>query len=278
MSLALITPSYIGSSERIGFASRSLKSLTDAIDGHYPLIVVDDVPRGKGRVKRFIPQWRYLIHAYRIYRAPHIRLIRQFGRSSRAATLRAVQVARQQGCDLVFLHLDDNVYLPYMDTLLRHTIHAFQQDAELSCVHLTGYPILSKACTPEQGNLTGIRVEQDRVTFDSVSLQPTRYEDYTLWWSYLHPDMVDGGYWPFTMWFIVYRADLLEQLLTFDKVTHIRGLNEVELYYKDKTNWQQALAHFSGKVGYVNMQFGGLEMQRNKNWDDLIYLPNQAVR
>jgi hypothetical protein len=91
--------------------------------------------------------------------------------------------------------------------------------------------------------------------------------------------MVDANFWVIAMWLAVYRADFLEKLLTLTpQVASLRGLNQVEVYYKDRLNWQRALSQFSGKIGFINLQFGGLEMHRNQNWRDLIQLPNVAVR
>jgi hypothetical protein len=279
LELAIITPSYIASRTRADLAARSLASLRAELGDRYPHIVVDDLPRLRGRLGRVLPDPRTWGCAPAIYRGAGIRLLRQWGRSSSAATLRALREARRSGCELVFLHLDDNVYQAPFAALLGHAIDACRRDAALLAVRLTGHPILSGACTPELGNRTLLRVERDAVSFDGICLRPERRPDYTLWWSSYHAGMMDGAYWAIPLWFTVYRCDALEKLLTLnERVARLRTLAQVELYYKDAENWRLSARELPGKLAYVNMQFGGLEMEHNRNWRELLALPNEAVR
>lgn len=266
MNLAILTPSYINSPERADFAQASLDSLTRAGGGEFPHVVVDDTLLVESKIARMLVS--------RLYHKPNITFIQRRRRGSASALLDAVREARKQGAELAFIHLDDNVYVPELGPLLEHASDAFQRDAELVEVHLSGYPILSKDCTPERGNCTIIDVDDDVVFFDRVRLQPTRYDGYTLWWSYFHEDMADGEYWPIVMWQAVYRAEFLEGLLTRDPAPNLRSLGAVEVYYK--ADWR--VASLAGKLGYINMQFAGLEMQRNHNWRELIGYTNVAVR
>jgi hypothetical protein len=276
--LAFITPSYIGSHERADYARRSLASLKATFGTQYPHIVVDDIPHFKGRFVHRFADWRYRNLAQQVYQGDNIRLIRQHGRSSVSATLRATQEAIRTGHDLVFLHLDDMVYIPQASQLMTHAINAFQHMPDLQMVRLTGIPILSSQCTTKLGNHTQLTISENQVQFEHLILQPQRFADYTLWWSEFHPDLMQGTYYAIPMWFTVFRASFLEKLLTLnDTVANLRGLGLVELYYKDMANWRDALKHIEGKLGYINMQFGGLEMQRNTNWQTLISLPNQPV-
>ena len=60
----------------------------------------------------------------------------------------------------------------------------------------------------------------------------------------------------------------------------ILGMSEIlrmNIYGTLNEKQLNALNHIEGKLGYINMQFGGLEMQRNTNWQTLINLPNQPV-
>jgi hypothetical protein len=277
--LAFITPSYIGSYERANYARRSHESIKATFGSQYTHIVVDDIPHFKGRFINRFADWRYRNVAAQIYRGDNIELIRQHGRSSVTATLHATQAAIGTGHELVFLHLDDMIYVPQAHTLMTYATDAFRQVPDLQIVRLTGIPILSKDCTPELGNRSQLTISENQVQFENLVLQPQRFDDYTLWWSHFHPDLMQGTYYAIPMWFTVFRSSFLEKLLTLNEtVANLRGLGLVELYYKDMGNWREALNHIEGKLGYVNMQFGGLEMQRNPNWQTLVNLPNEPVR
>ena len=92
--------------------------------------------------------------------------------------------------------------------------------------------------------------------------------------------MVDGSNLPITLWCVLYPADFLQKLLGNDNTSNFKNLVNVELYYRDKENWVKSLENkdIKGKVGYINMQFAGLEMQNNPNWQTLINYPNTPVR
>lgn len=281
MSLVIITPSYINSGDRLRHAEKSLHSLQGAIGTDFLHIVVNDIPRhpGKGIFKSLeLPDFNFYRQAKTVYNQPNICLIHRLGKGSVSATLRAVKEAKKRSASLVFIHLDDNVYISKLKEIFQHSCDAFIQDPGLMEIRATGYPILSRACTPELGNCSQIQISEDEICFDQVRLHPVRRKDYTLWQTLYHADIMDGQYWALPMWSTIYRVEFLEKLLTFDVVPTMKRLGEVELYYKNKDNWQTALQHFSGKLGYINMQFGGLEMHRNKNWQELISLPNTAVR
>lgn len=271
VKLAVVTPSCIGNQTRAELARKSLASLRTVVGEDYFHIVVDDVPNRKSK---------WCSTAENVYAWPNIQLVRRPEQRSNTSALRqAVREAREQGAELVFIHLDDNVYVPEFGALLKHARHAFERDEELMEVIFTGYPILHrKYSTPQLGNRSCIAVGKNRVSFGSLHLSPTRYRDYTLWWSRFHENMVDGAFWTIFMWQALYRAGFLEKVLAFEGVRGRRSLGRVEQYYKTKVNWRHALLYFFGKLGYINMQFGGLEMHRNKTWKKLICFPNVAVR
>lgn len=271
MKLAVVTPSCIGSQTRADLARAAVVSLRAAIGEDYLHVVVDDVPKLKSK---------WCSTAENIYAWPNIQLVRRPEQRSNTSALRqAVREAREQDAELVFIHLDDNVYVPEFRALLKHARHAFGRDEELMEVIFTGYPILHrKHCTSQLGNRSCIDIGKNQVSFGSLHLSPTRYRDYTLWWSRFHADMVDKAFWSIFMWQVLYRVEFLETLLTFEGARGCRSLGRVEQYYKTKANWRHALLHFSGKLGYINMQFGGLEMHRNKTWKKLVCFPNVAVR
>ena len=58
-----------------------------------------------------------------------------------------------------------------------------------------------------------------------------------------------------------------------------KHLAHVELYFKNGVGFQSLIeAPPDGSFGYINMQFGGIEMHRNKNWEMLLSMPNDPIR
>ncbi len=276
MKLFIVTPSYINTEERYELAKNSFDSLQKIIGTKYQHYVVDDIPRRKGILRSF-PNKKFLSKAIDIYNKPNIKLIRRFGSGSASATVQAVQEARKDGAELIFLHLDDNVYLPILDKLIRYSIHAFENDDDLMRVGLTGYPIMYSKNPLEIGNRTLLKITPEQISFETITLKPTRFKDYTLWSSYFHENMVDEFYYPIPLWTTIYRASFLEELLTFDTLSKAGTLADVEVFYKNKVTWKKALTHFKGKLGYINMQFTGTEMQREKNWQDIFKMANEPI-
>lgn len=277
MKLAIVTPSYINSSERVHYAKKSLQSLVQAFGSDKPHIVVNDFPRGSGILTRWIPNLKWRNAGKFVYHQPNVTLIQQNRRGSNPATLTAVQEAQRQGADLIFLHLDDNVYSANMTSLIEYACDAFKRDPELLTVMFSSYPLISRQNFPE-GNKKFIKIEEDGVSFDEVTLKPSRFEAYTLWWSYFHSRMAAGNFWPIAMWNTMYRSDFIAALLSFEYVSKLPRLGQVEKYYKNESNLKRLLENNPGKVGFINMQYGGLEMHRNKDWEDLLKMPNISVK
>ena len=278
MTLAIVTPSGIHSQARARLAEQSLKSLRDAVGPDYPHIVVDDYPRGRTWLTRWFADRGLRDCADRIYSQPNTTLIRRRGRSSAAALLLATREARRQGAQYVFIHLDDNVYVAVMGELFHHAAVALAHDPALVKVRLAGYPVLWAACTQDFGNRSTLHIDGDCVSFDRTSLQPTPHDDFTLWWTELNEDMIGEKSYPIVFWSVIYRVEFLESLLTYRPALGRGSLADVERFYLDPANWHEALKTFSGKLGYINMQFGGIEMEHNKNWEELLRVPNQPVR
>lgn len=276
MTLAIITPSYISSPTRRDFAQQALHSLQQCLGQPYPHIVVDDIPRLKGRVIHRLPNLRARRYALQVYQGEHIELIRRYQRSSVTATLEALRTARKAGHQQVFLHLDDNVYIPVLGDLLRYAEDAFARHPDLQLVRLTGVPILSGRCTPEQGNRTQLQIGDDEIRYESVTWTPQRHEAYTLWKAPFNARSMDGDYWALPLWSAVYRTELLETVLTLtEEIRRQRFLGAIELYWRN--HWQEVHSYVQGSFGHINMQFAGLEMQRNKNWQELLRYPNDPI-
>ena len=275
MTLSIITPSYINSRKRFYFAQKSLQSLKKAVGERYPHIVVDDtrivsflIPR---KVRALFPAFKWHEKTHELYNQQNVTLINRNGSGSATALSRAVQEARKQSAELVFIHLDDHIYIPILETLIQHALDALYRDPELLMVRFSGYPLIYNGMEP-------IRIKNNQIFFDSVILIPNRTKEYTLWWSYFRENTIEGQYWQIALWFCIYRLDFLQKLLCNDSVRKMQHLAHVELYYKNKENWQKFINGLEGKFGYINMQFGCIEMHRNTNWRELISLSNEVVK
>ncbi|MBN1764201.1 MAG: hypothetical protein JW860_03005 [Sedimentisphaerales bacterium] len=276
--LVIITPSYINSRSRCEYARRSLQSLHETAGLLYDHIIVDDYPRGKNIFSHWYLKKRFGDAATRIYNRPHMRLIRRNEGGSTSATLCAVRAACQQGGKYVFIHLDDNVYVDQLGPLLKYACQALENDEQLMQIRMSAFPLISRYCNSKQGNKTSLNIDGCTVRFDKICLQSTDFNEFTLWWSFLTNDMAAGEFWPIALWTTVYRIDYLEQVLTFKEAVRKNNLGEVEEYYTNNDVWQQFIKNYPGKLGFINMQYAGIEMEHNRDWRDLMKLPNEPVR
>ena len=72
---------------------------------------------------------------------------------------------------------------------------------------------------------------------------------------------------------LFWRCFLSGRLLRYEALTH------VELCFMNGVGFQRMLNTLpDGSFGYINMQFGDIEMHRNKNWEMLISMPNDPIR
>ena len=202
------------------------------------MIVVDDIPRIK-RWKISFTDYRFHGISKKIYGShSNVTLIHRTGTGSKSATISALQEAMKRGLDLVFLHLDDNVYLPILSDLVKKSIYAFEHNPSLQEIKLTDWPILSYLSNPSKGNLSCISVEGDRVSFEQNTFMPVRYRDYTLWVSYYHEDMAIN-YWAISLWSAIYKTDFLYDLLTNPALDNDLHLVDVEAYYANHANFKK---------------------------------------
>ena len=155
----------------------------------------------------------------------------------------------------------------------------FEHNPNLQEIKLTDYPILSHLSNPSKGNLSCISVEGDRVSFEQNTFMPVRDRDYTLWVSEYHEDMVIN-YWALSFWTAIYKTDFLYDVLTNPALDNHLHLVGAEAYYANQASFKKEIdsGRIKGQIGYINMQFCGLEMQHNKYWRELITYPNHEVR
>ena len=219
--LNIITPSYINSQTRFLYAKKSLESLENTIGTSYHHIVVDDRPRSSffvpGKIHSWIPVLKWNEKSKAIYNRSNVTLIRRVRSGSASAILTALREARHRDSNLVFIHLDDHVYLPIFKVLVQHACDAFNRDEKLLMVRFSGYPLL-------YNNRLPLTTENDRISFDSVSLEPDRKENYTLWWTNFSENNIDGNYWPIALWFCIYRIDFLKEILSNELTAMSKGL------------------------------------------------------
>jgi hypothetical protein len=148
-----------------------------------------------------------------------------------------------------------------------------EERPDLLWTRFSGYPVMYEGRAPL------VPDENDRITFDGVRLAPWRHDDFTVWSSPLTKEVNTGRYWPIAMWFCIYRLSFLQMLLEWAVSEGAKHLAHVELYYKNAGGFQRVLDSApNGWFGYINMQFGGIEMHRNRNWEALLSMPNSAIR
>ncbi len=149
---------------------------------------------------------------------------------------------------------------------------AMEHCPDLLWTRFSGYPLIFKD-RPE------ITVNNNNIAFDSVILHPHQHREYTVWSSPLNPQVNAGKYWPIAMWFCIYRLSFLKTILDWSISKGVKHLAQVELYYKKQGGFQRIIDNYPGSsFGYINMQFGGIEMHRNLNWKELLLMPNVAIK
>lgn len=274
MNLAIVTPSRIGSKKRLEFASKSYQSLNRAVGGDYLHYVADDVPTFLGG----IPDPRFSGKAPEVYAGSHVRLSREYGEGSVPAFRRALAQARVDGANLAFVHLDDNVYLPCLRELMAHAIEAFKNVPDLQLIRLGGYPLLHDDSDPVRGNLTHLDVSPDAVVVGGLIFEPARFDDFTLWSAPFTPAMARSDVWCLVQWLVIYRIGFLQTVVETSQSAGPRHLSHVEKYFRDPGNWERFIRDHPGRMGYINWQFGGHEMERSAEWETLLRYPNTPLR
>ena len=276
--LAILTPSRITTAQRYGFARASMDSLLKRLDGaRVSIVVVHDSPGWKQIVpkplQRLSDQLQWDARASDVYSGPDVTFVPGGGRGSAAALLSAVKLATAAGKTYGFIHLDDHVYGESFKDLLVCGLRAMEERPDLLWTRFSGYPVMYEGKSLLAPN------EDDHVVFDGVRLSPLRFDGFTVWSSKLTAEVNTGRYWPIAMWFCIYRLSVLEMLLEWAVAQGTKHLAHVELYFKNGVGFQRLIeAHPDGSFGYINMQFGGIEMHRNKNWEALLSMPNDPIR
>lgn len=182
-----------------------------------------------------------------------------------------------EGSDFAFIHLDDNVYVKNLGVLLQHAEHALLNNEDLLLVKLTGYPMLTKVTDPSLGNRTFIKDEEGKISSGNICWQPRKYSDYTLWVCDVGTSFEEEKFWPLGLWLGVYRSRFLLKILALGNQKKFRHLWELERYLHVKDNLKSLAMDGNSKVGVINLQFGGTEMEKKPNWEQLLNSPNNPI-
>ena len=275
--LAIIIPSKIDSEERYNFAKTSFQSLTDNLKNiNVSHVVAHDKPSLLG----FVPNnLHFLIKPLKwnnktksLYNASDTIWTEGNGKGSAAALLLAVDIALSKGKTFGFIHLDDHVYCEPFGKLITSGLNAMEQDANLLWTRYSGYPIMHDGRVPLKIDNT------DHIAFDHVKLSPLRKNDYTLWRSPIISDVNEGNYWPVALWFCIYRLPVLKKILEWAIAVEKKHLGHTENFFKNENGFVKLANEYpKGSFGYINMQFGGFEMHRNKNWKELLKMENKGI-
>lgn len=275
--IAVITPSSIDTRVKLMSAERALRSLHKEVKDQLHHIVVDNIlGTESGALSRLI-HLRRINFSKKVYARQRTTFIRKFYRGGSRALLHALRKAYDDGADLVFIHFDENIYTPIFGSLLNYAQDAFSRIGDLAMIRLGGYPVISPDSSSSLGNRSFIK-NSGEVSFDSVRLRPERRPEYTLWWSYFHGDMCQGKFMPVTLNFTVYRTGFLLKLLSSNGIDKLRKLSDVENYFMDNDNWQKVVKTLPRKLGYINMQFGGISTAGYNDWRSFLSFPNDEIR
>lgn len=192
-------------------------------------------------------------------------------KGSAAALLMAVHAAMDSGKTYGFIHLDDHVYAEECGTLFSYGLDAMNENENLLWIRFSGYPIIYNNRAPMQ-------LRDEKISFDGITLTPKRTKKYTLWQSQLTAGSVKGNYWPIALWFCIYKLSVLKEILEWAIEAKAKHLAHAELFYKNGPGLARLLDRFpNGEFGYINMQFGGIEMHQNANWRELMVLSNEGI-
>jgi hypothetical protein len=274
VQLAIITASRIASKSRFEYASRSIQSLTEHLGNEYPHYVVDDVAKLFGLCRH--PIWKSA--ATKVYDQTNMHLRQRDGRASTSAALEALRMAKDAGAKLIFIHLDDNCYVQAIENLLKYANEAFESVPDLQIIRLGGGLLFGNDTDPQLGNQTHLKQSGDEVILADLSLKRQPFANFTLWAVDMDIQMYDTRVWPVAHWISLYRVETLDESLNTALQAGCRHLSDVELFYRVKENWQSFLQRFPGKLGYINMQYAGTEMERTKNWRAASTFPNKPIR
>jgi hypothetical protein len=273
-SLAILSPSKITTEERFKFASSSLNFLrTNLQNVNIRHIIVHDSPK----LKSYVPRYLHFLFksllwdekSKELYSLPGIKLESGSGKGSASALLQAVNIAISEGKTYGFIHLDDHVYCKPFFNLIYHGLDALDKNPDLLWTRFSGYPLIFNGDNE-------IIANNETISFDNVILTPKREKEYTLWSTPISTKINEGKYWPLALWFCIYRISFLKEILEWS--IGKKHLCHVEEYYKNPFGFEKIIQHYpKGSCGYINMQFGGFEMHRNGNWQELLKKENKKI-
>ncbi|MGV8059927.1 MAG: hypothetical protein AB2L12_18190 [Smithellaceae bacterium] len=275
--LCFLTPSAIRSVERYTLAKKANESLWAHIDYNLAQhIIVHDHPKWGKFVPEILGKKVRTLYwdkrAESIYTGKkEIIWIKGSGQGSATALLRCVEMAIAKGKYYGFIHLDDHIYCDPFSALLNAGFMAMEDNENLLWTRFSGYPLIY--------NKKSMLIKRnDKVIFDKVSLSPLRTPLYTLWQSPINNAVNYGRYWPIAMWFCIFRLEFLKTILKWAIGNKAMNLGNVEAFFKEKGGFDLVVNSFSEFFfGYINMQFGGFEMHRNTNWQQLISAENNPI-
>lgn len=276
--LSILIPSKVVNKERFTFASTSFKSLKESLGRlTHPYIVVHDHPLARKIVPSFLAsncaQLLWNKKAEQFYIDEGVVWLAGLNLGSASALLVAAKFALDAGSVYGFIHLDDHVYCRDFGRLLTSGMDAMERESSLQWIRFSGYPIVCN-------NKADINISpMDTIEFDRIVLKPIRSDNFTAWVSPLVEEVNNGDYWPIALWFCIYRLDFLIEILEYSVSHGARHLANAEVVLKSAGGFKWVVDRFpNSSFGYINMQFGGIEMHQNKNWRELLNLSNREIR
>lgn len=276
--LAVICPSKVSNKERYNFATASLESLLTLFPNQdLQIIVTHDLHKSDqsktSKIVELLKQpYKWDVEAVQFYKSRGVDVLIGNNHGSAIALLNCVERAIERGFDFVFIHLDDHIYINNFKELIMYGCEFMEQEPKCLWSRFSGYPLIYNG--PNVFNF-----QEQKLCFDGVQLARIAFPKYTSWVSEINDNTNQGRYWPVSMWFTIYRATFLREILKYSIDNDgSRHLANVEDFYKNKGGFAYLVDNYSEhKFAYINMQFGGFEFHRNKNWKELVNQENLAI-
>lgn len=276
--LSIIGTSYIDAPQRLDWASRSLESLRESAPNVRSFISLEYPYREKRFLPFKIPNRKLADQAVKLYQNHEVYWDWTRKRSSVEGLRVALERSIKEESICAFIHLDDNVYVKDLGKLLQYAEHSLANHDDLMAVKLTGYPMLTKTTDTSLGNRCFIEEEGRCIRSGAIRWEPRDQTDYTLWVCDIEESYREKMFWPLGLWLAVYRSEFLLDLLEVACRREFRHLWEIEKYLHSKENYRNLGMDRGSKVGVINLQFGGTEMEKKPNWKELLSSPNSPIR
>jgi hypothetical protein len=254
LEAAIITPVKIYNFKRFFLNKKSFESLELSLRQNFLNIIVLDYPSKLNFLLYFLSDLlhkRYIKKGYVVLNGN--------GKGSLSALKIGLHYCVSKNINKCFLNLDDHIFIKEFHFLSTCAIDSLNSNNDLVYVRLSGYPLI--------GQTSSKMVKSNiNVCFDNINLLKKEFANYNLWYSYFDVDVFkDSKYWFIPLWFCYYKVDFLISLFNKIDDLDVKHLGQAEDFIKNNASISlRFINKFS--FGFINMQFGGFEMHRNRDY------------